>query len=65
MNGPGLQGSFGDNNDPEPSKIDFIEWLRWDSWNKWRGTPQKEARAEFIKVAEKIVVRNDGILEHP
>lgn len=43
MYGLALQARFGDNKEPEPSKLNLLEHQKWSAWNEWKGTDINEA----------------------
>ena len=51
----GHQGLSGDCVDAEPSQEDVKEHAKWESWTGLKGTSQKDAQDEFIKVAKQVL----------
>ena len=40
---------YGDNPNPEPSKLDPRQYYTWYYWNEVKGTPKEEAQRRYVE----------------
>jgi acyl-CoA-binding protein len=48
------QGSVGDVQGEKPGFFDFVGTAKYEAWGKLRGTPQAEARREYVELVRKL-----------
>jgi acyl-CoA-binding protein len=48
------QGSAGDVSGPAPGGFDFVGKAKHDAWSKLQGTPQDEARRQYVALVAQL-----------
>jgi diazepam-binding inhibitor (GABA receptor modulator, acyl-CoA-binding protein) len=48
------QGSVGDNAEKKPGFTDMVGRAKWDAWNTLKGTPQLDAKQQYIDQIEAL-----------
>jgi acyl-CoA-binding protein len=48
------QGSAGDNTEKKPGFGDMVARAKWDAWSKLKGTPQDEAKQQYIDLIKEL-----------
>jgi acyl-CoA-binding protein len=48
------QGSDGDVHGNKPGFFDFVGAAKYEAWEKLRGTPQEEARRQYVELVRKL-----------
>jgi acyl-CoA-binding protein len=48
------QGSAGDVSGDKPGYFDFVGVAKYEAWEKLKGTPQEDAKAQYVDTVRKL-----------